>query len=153
MNTTSINVIGDKGTSYEVTPKRTHYHRTFSKIGRLNTLREATDQPDLLDLLASMSKGARDLLVHLKNHMNTSNNVARITSEGLSKGQINKRSCYARELSDLGIIRKLPSTGIKDLEDNELRFSAVSFILSPAFFVPSSKEQGERIDHIWHQVW
>jgi len=121
-------------------------------VGQLNTLNNQNDSPDILDVMGLLSKGARDLFLKIKNQMNYRTNVATLRSENLTKGQLNKRSAYYKELITFDLVCRLPATGIIDIDDEtQLMYSKHTYIVSPFFILPPH-EYVPRIKHIWSQV-
>lgn len=131
--------------------KRYRKKRLFTSMRLINSLTNQQDSPDLLDLLGSMSKGARDLFLLIKNQMDYRTHIAFLESSELSRGQQNKRSAAYRELAELGLVRKLPATGLKNSTGIEMHFPIGNYMVSPEYIYPNDRFLDE-IEYLWDQV-
>lgn len=126
--------------------------RRFTSIAPIKTMNNGITEPDLLDLLGELSKGARDLYLDIKRGMNFKTHTARLSNKGLTQSQINRRSKAIKELeaSGRGLACRVPTRGIENLNQIELRHKPSTFMLSPEYIYPGKRFAGE-IHHIWRQ--
>jgi len=126
--------------------------RPFTGMPPIRTGLTPNRKPDLLDLLGDLSKGARDLFLHIKTNMNFTTYLAVLPNHELTQSQINKRSQAIQELECMGdgLALRVPTSGMKNCGGLELRFKPSTFILSPEYLYPNHKYRDE-IENIWRQ--
>lgn len=66
--------------------------RRYTSIATIRMANNQVTEPDLLDLLGELSKGARDLFLDIKRAMKYQTHTAELPNKGLNQSQINKRS-------------------------------------------------------------
>lgn len=133
--------------------KRVHKYRgPFTSISPIRTSYTLDWDPDILDLLGDISKGARDLFLEIKRHMNFATYIAVLPNQELTQSQINKRSQAIQELESTGygLARRVPQSGLTNIAGHDFRFKPSTFILSPEYIYPSPKFEDE-IKNVWNQ--
>ncbi len=104
----------------------------YSKIGRLNIM-SSQNQPDLLDLLGSISKTARDFFLVIKSNMNWKTNEATVHGPK-TRSESTMRARAVKELKVAKLAR---------------RINGNSFMISPYYLVPNGTEREEDAISKW----
>ena len=127
----------------------------FSRISALRTYRlmnaSAHVEEDIFDLLIKLPKGAQALFGEIKLAMDYSTHMA-ILPTRLTRNEANKRTTAIKELEQAGsgICCLVPTSGITNPKNQELRFKPATFMMSPFYILPPNKDK-EEIVHIWNQ--
>lgn len=131
---------------YSITP-------VYSDLGKFSMTKQFTHRNsdisdmDLLDLLGTMSKGARDVFLLLKRNRDYSNNVSTIDSE-ISKSQLSR--AYS-ELRGLNLVKRLPTTVPLDGSDISLKFKRGSYLINPEY-IRLNQENSTTYTHVWNSI-
>jgi hypothetical protein len=147
-NTTAITVnIQTSTKGVRITPEYSNRGR-FSMTKQFN-LKEVKDKrdPDLLDLLGSMSKGERDLFLLIKDHTSYKTNRATIDTKNLTVSQTNKRSKHLSGLIKLDLVKKVNQGKLTNSNDEIIHVKVGTYMINPEYIKPSDKFA----DEIYHQ--
>jgi len=148
--TTQINVHTPEPTDYEV--KRVYKEkRRFSMTKQFNTLKSPGNDKDILDLFGDMPKASRDLFLEIKNSMDYKTNTCTLDNSALTKAQKNKKNIAYNKLKDVLLVKKIPTKGIKNIDEVALLYPVNTFMVSPIYIIPSS-DFIESITHIWRNI-
>jgi hypothetical protein len=115
----------------------------FTRMKQINSLNHQTDTPDLLDLLGSMSKGARDLFLIIKNSYNWRTGTSLVDTEGLTRGQKVNRVKHLNELYGLTLLAKVPAGETHYPSGSSHTFKANTFIINPDYILPAEAVANE----------
>lgn len=128
--------------------------KRFTSISPITTELSYRREPDLLDLMGELSKGARDLFLDIKRNMNFRTHLAVLPTKELTRSQINKRSVFIKELEKAGkgLACRVPTRGITNLDGVEQRYRRSTFMLSPEYIFPGRHFE-EQINWIWEQCF
>jgi hypothetical protein len=109
-------------------------------------------EPDLLDLLGNLSKGARDLFLKIKKNMDFVTYIAILPNKDLTQSQMSKRSQAIQELERIGsgLAQRVPQSGLTNVAGIDLRYKPSTFILSPEYIF-SNPAHSEEIVNVWNQ--
>jgi hypothetical protein len=135
---TTISITGEQGSfkGLRILPNFTQSGK-FTRMKQINSLNHRSGEPDLLDLMGSMSKGARDLFLQMKNAYNWRTGISQVDTEGLSRGQKVNRVKHLNELYGLGIASKVPAGETNYPSGASHTFKANTFIINPAYLLPA----------------
>ena len=144
-----INVYSDETYEFKPRPKDKRPHTRMPPICSGKT---PNREPDLLDLLGNLSKGARDLFLNVKRKMDFVTYTATLSNKNLTQSQKNKRSQAIQELESTGygLAQRVPQSGLTNVAGIELRFKPSTFILSPEYIFPNPKHSEEIVNN-WNQ--
>ena len=104
----------------------------YSKMSRLN-LYSQNERPDLLDIMGTMSKPARDFFLSIKFNMNWKTNKSTIPGPK-SRSESTMRARAMKELVKHKLVRKVRGN---------------SFMVSPFFLVPNKQENEDIAIEEW----
>jgi hypothetical protein len=136
---------------YELKPIPKKYE-TFSRTRPINMLYDdPTIKPDLVDLMGQLDKGSTALFVQIKQNTNPRTGVAYLDPKDMSRGQLNNRSKYFKELRALDMVRRVPVTGLQSCTGLDLAFRKHTFMIHPQLIYPISTFEDE-IRHLWSQL-
>ena len=124
----------------------------FSKMKEINDFYCDTGTLDLVEVLDEISSGARKFFIQVKRSYNYKTGTAHLTTAGMSKGQVNKRAIYLKELTQHSLVKKVPCTGIKNLDEIECKYSSNTYMISPHYFPPRYDDLFLKLHHLWNQL-
>ncbi|WP_349343557.1 hypothetical protein [Marinobacter sp. MMG032] len=130
-------------------PRRQGRYTSISLI-RIRNSRDP--DPDLLDLLGGLSKGARDLFLEIKLNMDYRTYTATLPNKNLPRSEINRRSRAIDELrrAGNGLACRVPTKGVTSVAGVEQGFRPGTFMLSPYYIYPNHLYEKE-IQNVWNQ--
>lgn len=126
--------------------------RQFTMMKQINDFHNNTETLDLIELMDEISSGARKLFIQAKQAYNYKTGTSHLPTNTLSKGQINKRATYAKELAQHGLLKKVPCTGITNLDGIEYKHKANTYMISPYFIIPRYDDLSVKLHHLWSQL-
>ena len=124
----------------------------FTKVFQMNDLYSKSEQLDLIELMDELSSGARKLFIQAKNNYNYKTGTSYLPTTNLTRGQINKRGMYVKELKEYDLLKKVPCTGIKNLDGVEYKHKANTFMISPHYIIPRYEDISQKLFHLWSQL-
>jgi hypothetical protein len=149
------NIVFDGNTS-EVLVRRKSGNKiqgAFSAISVLNNKKRVkrTMQPDIFDLLDSVSKGAFSVFNKLKYNRSEDNNITNyLADDGMSKTDKEVLSRRVRELKNVGLIRAVKKEIPESTSSKVFRFSdpRKTFIINPVMIRCSNHDEAM---YLWDQ--
>ena len=91
---------------------------------------------DILDLIDQLSTGARKLFIEIKLGMSWRTNIAILPATELTKGQVNKRSQYSKELLTIGLARKVKCSELVNSEGRIVQLDKGAYMVNPTYMIP-----------------
>jgi hypothetical protein len=124
----------------------------YTSISLLRVKNSRDPEPDLLDLMGSLSKGARDLFLEIKLNMDYRTYTATLPNKNLPRSEINRRSRAIDELrrAGKGLACRVPTKGVSSIAGVEQGFRPGTFMLSPYYIYPNHLYE-EEIQNVWNQ--
>ena len=124
----------------------------FSKMKEINDFYCDTGTLDLVELMDELSSGARKLFIRVKRSYNYKTGTAHLPTTGMSKGQINKRAIYFKELAEYSLVKKVPCTKITNIDGIECKYPSNTYMISPEYFPPKYDDLILKLHHLWNQL-
>ncbi|ROQ37939.1 hypothetical protein EDB94_4135 [Marinobacter sp. 3-2] len=124
----------------------------YTSISLIRVRNSRDPEPDLLDLLGSLSKGARDLFLEIKRNMDYRTYTATLPNKNLPRSEINRRSRAIDELrrAGNGLACRVPTKGVTSVAGVDQGFRPGTFMLSPYYIYPNHLYEKE-IQNVWNQ--
>ena len=132
---------------------RTYNAPVYSNRGAFSMTKQFTHkqskphEQDLLDLLGSMSKGARDLFLHLKSVRDYRTNIAVM---GLPWNKSTLSRAYT-ELFKLDLVKKTKVTAPVEFNNVTINFPKNSYIINPTYIMLSER-YADQAQAIWDSL-
>lgn len=150
-NSQTIEIVGAPA-SIELRPYYPRRQGRYTSISLIRVRNSRDPEPDLLDLLGSLSKGARDLFLEIKLNMDYRTYTATLPNKNLPRSEINRRSRAIDELrrAGNGLACRVPTKGVTSVAGVEQGFRPGTFMLSPYYIYPNHLYE-EDIQNVWNQ--
>ena len=124
----------------------------FTKMKEINDFYCDTGSLDLIEIMGELSSGAKKLFIQIKRSYNYKTGTAHLPTTGMSKGQINKRAINFKELVQWDLVKKVPCTGIKNLDKIECKYPSNTYMISPEYLLPRYDDLVLKLHHLWSQL-
>lgn len=149
--TQTIEIVGAPA-GMEFRPYYPRRQGRYTSISLLRVKNSRDTEPDLLDLLGTLTKGARDLFLQIKCNLDYRTYMATLPNKNLPRSEVNKRSRAIDELrrAGTGLACRVPTRGLTNLSNVEQRVRPGTFMLSPTYIYPNHLYQ-EEIENYWYQ--
>ena len=125
--------------------------RIFSMVMRFNTVENVTEEPDLIDRLSALSRGALALFKAIKDQSNWRTNLATLETGGMTASEMTVRSRLAKELSETGLAKKVKCTELCTSEGVVVNLNKGSFMVNPNVIMPPEPYFTEVL-YQWNQL-
>jgi predicted transcriptional regulator len=130
--------INQVGAGIEI--KQLYNHRSpFSMTMRFNMLQSQTNKPDILDLMAQMTRKEAELFVRIKNNLNYRTNIAVVDFGELCSSQRTELSRNLSTLVKMNLVRRI--------KVNTQRI----YLVNPEYIIPPDSELSAVTD-AWNKL-
>lgn len=134
----------------EVTIKVNNKHK-FLGVPMYTRYGITNEGKDVLDLVLDLSKGAARMLTELKGKRNTETNMVILEKQDTESERVMMTQAL-NELIRAGIIRKIPTQKLKNINGFPLVTPKRTFMISPLLLIPRTNEDFALARYYWEQL-